>query len=76
MSDISNKSPTDKSARFAVLCWARAQLYAAGDLELQEAADFLQEWAVKNGLVAASGQDAVQQQMADAFYAVRPELWP
>jgi hypothetical protein len=74
--DIRKNSSPDNTLIFAALCSARATLYAAGELGLLDAVDFLQEWAVKNGLVAAIGQDAVQQQMADAFYVVRPELWP
>jgi hypothetical protein len=74
MPDISNKSPSDKSARFAVLCWARAQLYAAGDLELHAAVDALQARAVRDGLVTDIGQDAVQAIMAQAFTEVRHDL--
>jgi hypothetical protein len=74
--DIRKNSPPDNSKVFAALCSARATLYASGELGLQEAVDFLQEWAVKNGLVSAVGQDAVQQQMADAFMAVRPWVHP
>jgi hypothetical protein len=74
--DIRKNSPSDNSKVFAALCAARATLYAAGELGLQEAVDFLQEWAVKNGLVSLIGQDAVQQQMADAFMAVRPWVHP
>jgi hypothetical protein len=72
--DIRNTSPPDNTLIFAALCSARATLYAAGELGLPEAVDFLQEWAVKNGLVDAVGQDSVQTMMADAFMAVRPEL--
>jgi hypothetical protein len=74
--DIRKNSPPDNTQIFAALCSARATLCLAGELGLLEAVDFLQEWAVKNGLVSAMGQDAVQQQMADAFYAVRQELRP
>jgi hypothetical protein len=74
--DIRKNSSPDNTQVFAALCAARATLYAAGELGLQEAVDFLQEWAVKNGLVSAVGQDAVQQQMADAFMAVRPWVHP
>jgi hypothetical protein len=70
--DIRNTSPPDNTLIFAALCSARATLCLAGELGLPEAVDFLQEWAVKNGLVAAVGQDAVQQQMADAFMRVYP----
>jgi hypothetical protein len=74
--DIRNNPPPDNTRIFAALCAARATLYAAGELGLQDAVDFLQEWAVKSGLVSLIGQDAVQQQIADAFMAVRPWVHP
>jgi hypothetical protein len=74
--DIRNYPPPDNTRIFAALCSARATLYAAGELGLQEAVDFLQEWAVKSALVDAVGQDAVQTMMADAFMAVRPWVHP
>jgi hypothetical protein len=70
--DIRKNSPPDNSKIFTALCSARATLCLAGELGLPEAVDFLQEWAVKNGLVDAVGQDAVQQLMADAFMRVYP----
>jgi hypothetical protein len=76
MTDISKQSPADKSARFAALCWARARLFAEDVYTLHQAVDELQAWAMTNGLVTDIGQDAVQKIRADAFYAVRPELWP
>ena len=69
--DIRNNSAPDNTQVFAALCSARATLYAAGGLGLQEAVDFLQQWAVSHGLADAVGQDAVQQLMADAFREVR-----
>jgi hypothetical protein len=69
--DIRNNPPPDNTLIFGALCSARATLYAAGELGLQEAVDSLQEWAVKNGLVSAIGQDAVQQLIAAVFMAVR-----
>jgi hypothetical protein len=61
----------DLIAVFGERCWARARLFAEGELELHEAVDELQNSATGNGLVAAIGQDAVQTMMADAFGAVR-----
>ena len=39
--------PFDKTNTFIALCWARAQLYAAGTIGLHDAVDSLQEWAVE-----------------------------
>ena len=50
---------------------ARAQLYAAGELDLHEAVDALQAAAVASGLVTKLGQDRVQQILRDVFHAVR-----
>jgi hypothetical protein len=46
---------------------ARAALYKAGELDLHEAVDALQETAITRGLVDQIGQDAVQAIMARAF---------
>jgi hypothetical protein len=52
--------------------WARAHLYAAGELHsLHEAVDPLQRWAVDSGLVERIGQDAVQQILVHAFARVQ-----
>ena len=59
---------------FVARCVARAKLYAAVEFELHEAVDVLQAAAERDGLVAALGQDRVQQIMADAFAAVRDDL--
>jgi hypothetical protein len=61
----------DLIAVFQERCWARARLFAEGELELADAVDELQNSAVGNGLVAAIGQDAVQTMMSEAFSAVR-----
>jgi hypothetical protein len=61
----------DIVAVFEARCWARARLFAEGELELHDAVDKLQEDAVRDGLVAAVGQDCVQTMMGDAFGAVR-----
>jgi hypothetical protein len=50
---------------------ARAMLWAAGELTLQEATDKLQADAERDGLVAEIGQDAVQTILSTAFGAVR-----
>ena len=52
---------------FELRCWARAHLYAAGELELHEAVDVLQRDAVASGLVRAIGQNEVQFIMGSAF---------
>src|SRR5262245_51383146 len=54
---------------------AAAALYAAGEGHLLVLVDWLQLDADLAGLVAEIGQDEVQAIMADAFMAVRPELW-
>ncbi len=61
----------DARAVFIARAEARALLWQAGELELHEAVDVLQEAAVRDGLVAELGQDAVQKIMRDAFAAVR-----
>ena len=55
---------------FELRCWARARLYAEGELELHEAVDVLQVAAVANGLVRDIGQDAVQAILTAAFAKV------
>ena len=54
--------------------WARARLWQAGGLDLQEAIDILQGAAISDGLVAKVGQDRVQEILAAAFAAVRDDL--
>lgn len=54
---------------FVLRCWARARLFAAGELSLHEAVDVLQDLAVRSGLVTLIGQDAVQAIMAAEFGA-------
>jgi uncharacterized protein YfaS (alpha-2-macroglobulin family) len=56
---------------FEAHCWTRARLFAEGELDLHTAVDGLQAAAMRDGLVAAVGQDHVQRLMADAFGAVR-----
>jgi len=50
---------------------ARAVLFSAGELNLQEAVDALQAAAIARGLVGEIGQDAVQAIIAQAFALVR-----
>jgi hypothetical protein len=59
---------------FAARCQARAQLFAAGEIDLHEAADVLQYAAKQSGLVDELGQDEVQAIMSAAFAAVRDDL--
>jgi hypothetical protein len=44
---------------FTLRCWARARLFAEGELELHQAVDELQAAAERDGLVDQLGQDAV-----------------
>jgi hypothetical protein len=55
---------------------ARALLWQAGQLDLYDAVDELQHTAVRDGLVAELGQDAVQEIMVAAFTTVRDDLNP
>jgi len=55
-------------AVFTARCEARALLWQAGKFDLHEAVDELQAAAVRDGLVAELGQDAVQWLMAEAFH--------
>jgi hypothetical protein len=59
---------------FTLRCWARARLFAEGELELHQAIDELQAAAKRDGLVAKIGQDRVQEIIADAFAKVREEV--
>jgi hypothetical protein len=64
----------DLATVFKARCWARAGLFAEGEMDLHDAVDKLQADAVRDGLVAALGQDRVQWMMADVFGAVRTKL--
>jgi hypothetical protein len=46
---------------------ARATLVANGPMDLQSAADAMQETVVAQGLIAQHGQDAIQHVLAEAF---------
>jgi hypothetical protein len=50
---------------------ARAYLWSIGEYELSDAVDALQFAAVRDGLIARIGQDAVQALIADAFRPYR-----
>jgi hypothetical protein len=52
---------------FAARCQARAQLVAAGEMDLHDAVDGLQADAEVSGLVDELGQDEVQRIMGEAF---------
>lgn len=47
--------------------WARAFLFAIGELDLHEAVDVLQRDAERDGLVEAIGQDKIQEIISRAF---------
>lgn len=54
---------------------ARAILFAAGELTLQDAVDGCQQYAEASGLLAEIGQDKVQEIMAQAFAPIQvPDL--
>jgi hypothetical protein len=67
----------DVLGAFQLRCWARAWLFAEGELDLHDAVDELQLSAARDGLVAAIGHDAVQDLIGNAFGAVRrkPTAW-
>jgi hypothetical protein len=52
---------------FWARCEPRAHLDAGGELDLHDAVDVLQERAMRHGLVAEIGQDAVQAIIVEAF---------
>jgi hypothetical protein len=56
---------------FTLRCWARARLFAEGEIDLRTAVDELQAAAERDGLVTLLGQDAVQTIIARAFEVVR-----
>lgn len=59
---------------FPALCVARAWHWSQGEETLQDAVDWLQDWADTRGLVGFIGQDRVQAIMADAWLPWREEL--
>jgi hypothetical protein len=59
---------------FRELCETKAFLWSHYQIELPDAVDQLQDWAVEHGLVAAIGQNSVQATMAGPFALVRAEL--
>jgi hypothetical protein len=61
------QAEVDLVAVFAARAEARAILYVAGEYDLHEAVDVLQENAAASCLVADIGQDAVQEILACAF---------
>ncbi|HMA72703.1 MAG TPA: hypothetical protein VKP67_14635 [Xanthobacteraceae bacterium] len=59
---------------FTKLCKAEALLWQSQEKSLHDAVDWLQAYAVDNGLVADIGQDEVQRIIGSAFAAVRDDL--
>jgi len=59
---------------FTKLCKAEALLWQSDEKSLHDAVDWLQAYAVEQGLVADLGQDEVQRIMGSAFAAVRDDL--
>jgi hypothetical protein len=59
---------------FTARAWARATLFAAGEMTLHTAVDQLQQDAVASGLVAELGQDEIQHIMSAAFATVRRDV--
>jgi hypothetical protein len=64
------RTPISLPTLFKARAEARALLYAACMIDLHEAVDPLQAFAMESGLVEQIGQDAVQAILADAFHAV------
>jgi hypothetical protein len=60
----------DLAEAFRLRCWACARLVIEGELALHEAVDKLHGDAVRDGLVAAIGQDRAQEMLAEAFCKV------
>jgi hypothetical protein len=58
-------------AALTLRCWARARLFAEGEISLHDAVDVLWHAAERDGLVKQLGTDQVQQILADTFAAVR-----
>jgi hypothetical protein len=72
MTAAARKSPRPSALEvFIARAWARAQLYAAGELNLHTATDPLWHAAERDGLLRELGADALQQLLADAFSEVR-----
>jgi hypothetical protein len=65
------RTPISLTTLFRARAEARALLYAACEMDLHEAVDGLQAFAIESGLVEQIGQDAVQRILRDAFHAVR-----
>jgi hypothetical protein len=53
---------------FWACCEVRAHFYAVGELDLHDAVDVLREHAMRHGLVAEIGQDAVRVIIVEAFH--------
>jgi hypothetical protein len=59
---------------FVQFCATTARQYALGQMPLQDAVDWLQDWAMTRGLVDELGQDQVQALIAAAFAPLRTDL--
>ena len=57
---------------FVALAASRAYRYREGELTRQDAIDWLQAWAEREGLIEACGQDTVQSVIARAFAGIAP----
>jgi hypothetical protein len=57
---------------FTARAQARALLWHCHEFDLHEAIDVLQRDAERTGLLAAIGQDLVQEILSEAFKMVRP----
>jgi len=58
----------DRLEVFRARCWARAVLFAAGEIaDVHTAVDTLQAAAESSGLIEALGQDAIQAIISTAF---------
>jgi hypothetical protein len=71
---LKTSARADPVTAFREWCAIRASVYAAGECDLLEAVDALQEGAVKLGLVETLGQDRVQAEIAAAFEPMRADL--
>jgi hypothetical protein len=64
---LDHDRPADPLAVLVARAEARALLVQYGQLDLIEAVDGLQDYAMQSGLVASIGQDLVQEIIGNAF---------
>lgn len=67
-------NPTKQLELFALRSFDFADRVEAGEIQLRDAVDILQDAAVSSGLVDRVGPDAVQAVMAVAFGPVRRRI--